>query len=128
MPDKKTIRKQAREKKQYERQAGRTYKKGVKTYAKGEKKLNRAMSKSSKSVSKSRKSGTLSGPKKSTRYKAMDAQKMMGSGSEMMNKARKSGYKPKKTTRAYRTTKAQGYGKNAYVSRSGKVVKRKRQY
>jgi hypothetical protein len=52
--------------------------------ARGEKQLSRARTASSKEVSKSRKKGTLKGPKKSTRYRAMDAEVKIDSGKKMM--------------------------------------------
>ena len=121
--DKKTIRKkakkQARTTRATAKATGKTIKKGGKMVARAKKQAMRAVKQSSKQTSKG---GT---PKKSTRYKSMDAGVKATSGSDMQKNPSKyvsGSAKPKK--KVNRKVAASGHGPGKYVNRRGMIVSR----
>lgn len=120
---KQTARKAGRAAKKEIKGTAKTYVRGAKLASRGEKQLSRARTASSKEVSKSRKKGTLTGPKQSTRYKAMDAQVKIDSGKKMMANPKP---KMKGKKKVYREAPAAGYGPNVYVNKKGQRVTRKK--
>lgn len=104
-----------------QRQTARTYKSGARLVARGDVQGKRTMEKMHKNISQRK------APSQSLRYRNLDASVKMESGKKIMASASEKGYIPQKKTRLYRSTPAMGMGPNTYVTRSGKMVVRKKQ-